>query len=1061
MFRRKSAYNLYRFVFTPIIFNLVFFVLQPLLPVKAFSGPGDGSPSDPFQIANCVQLQEMNDDLDAHYELVNDIDCSDTINWNSGEGFDTIGPTFTGQLDGQNFTVTDLNINRPLESDVGLFAQVSGFVTRLRLLTPIIRGDLNVGGIAGNTSFGADINQIMVVEADILGVQEVGGIVGLCTLCNIGDTMSSGSIDGDTRVGGIVGRLNSAALTTSYSWASVTGDDNFVGGLAGFMDNSSISSSYSSGPVGSSNPAFVGGITGGFNGGTITSVFAVGPISGGLADLVGAIVGDLDAGDVIEAYWDSNTTGQSDCAAVFSSNTCTGTAVTDPVYFNVDQGNPPVDSFLSGGSFMGPYRLPKLTSLHHVITATIDPDLIGYWKLDDPVEGSGLLDSSGRGNYGTPQGDVLGPVPEFVGKPDTGFNNPASHNFNGIDHYYDLIPNIDIRSSDFTVAFWANRSNNFNDDYVFTIEGGGDNNNLVVGFRGGNNFTCAFWNNDLDYSNYANELNNSWNHWACTYNVSTNVRKIYLNGSLVAEDTASEDFLGIGPTSIGQLANGAFYEGLLDDIRVYDEEVPIEVVRVIANVNEVPVVSNLGPSNLVNGSWGTDSTPSFSFDISDANGDNVQYQIQIDNDSNFASPTVDYTSVLDLEGSRAFTVGQAAGGGTYNVGSAAQTLPSGSYYWRVTAIDENADPSLTVTANSGSIAFRIDITPPSVPVGFVGPGATNDTTPLTNWSPSSDNVGLGTPAYRVQLDNNSDFSSIDGTFTTSNSNYTFSTPLTAGTWYVRVRSEDHVGNVSAYTSGIAIVIDLTNPSAPGKPATSTPTAITKPTWSWTASTDTSGILLYQVQWSQTIDFGSGVFASTASTATFTHSTALSPGTWYFRVRGQDYAGNISDYSQIGNVVTSSAGSSGGGSYTPPQSTVTDVTNTGNPILPPPPSSITDNTPSTPPTYTVTLTVNVDNVPMVGVLVTLNGNEGTTNSRGEVTFTNVPAGSYEVIMSKDGKTTQLTVAISGSRDTLGIKLNAVFDPGINWLLVCPCLVILVLGGVIILILVRRNKKKDKF
>ena len=57
----------------------------------SFSGSGSGMPANPYQITNATQLQEMQDDLSAHYVLMNDIDCSDTVNWNSGAGFEPVG----------------------------------------------------------------------------------------------------------------------------------------------------------------------------------------------------------------------------------------------------------------------------------------------------------------------------------------------------------------------------------------------------------------------------------------------------------------------------------------------------------------------------------------------------------------------------------------------------------------------------------------------------------------------------------------------------------------------------------------------------------------------------------------------------------------------------------------------------------------------------------------------------------------------------------------------------------------------------------------------------------
>ena len=43
---------------------------------------GDGTASDPYEITNLAELQSINDDLDAHYILMNDINASETESWN-------------------------------------------------------------------------------------------------------------------------------------------------------------------------------------------------------------------------------------------------------------------------------------------------------------------------------------------------------------------------------------------------------------------------------------------------------------------------------------------------------------------------------------------------------------------------------------------------------------------------------------------------------------------------------------------------------------------------------------------------------------------------------------------------------------------------------------------------------------------------------------------------------------------------------------------------------------------------------------------------------------------
>ena len=65
--------------------SILFFLISILATanLQAFSGNGSGTEEDPFQITNVKQLQEIEDDFDAHYILMNDIDASETKFWNN------------------------------------------------------------------------------------------------------------------------------------------------------------------------------------------------------------------------------------------------------------------------------------------------------------------------------------------------------------------------------------------------------------------------------------------------------------------------------------------------------------------------------------------------------------------------------------------------------------------------------------------------------------------------------------------------------------------------------------------------------------------------------------------------------------------------------------------------------------------------------------------------------------------------------------------------------------------------------------------------------------------
>ena len=94
---------------------------------------GNGSESNPYRISDVLLLQNMSQNMSAHYLLVCDIDASSTRGWNGGNGFDPIGKkydTFGGNLDGQGYNITGLFIDHS-GNDVGMFGCMdqNGFVS--------------------------------------------------------------------------------------------------------------------------------------------------------------------------------------------------------------------------------------------------------------------------------------------------------------------------------------------------------------------------------------------------------------------------------------------------------------------------------------------------------------------------------------------------------------------------------------------------------------------------------------------------------------------------------------------------------------------------------------------------------------------------------------------------------------------------------------------------------------------------------------------------------------------------------------------------------------------
>lgn len=222
----------------------------------AFSGLGSGTLSDPYQISNGTQLQEMTSSTTANYILVNDIDFSGvaTSTWNSGAGFIPIN-SFSGSLDGKGHKIIGLYINRPGTYNVGLFGDVNPYTTM-------------------------SIKNIGLENVDITG----------CYL-----------------VGGIVGRMQSGTISNSYTTGKITATESYVGGLIGGNPNTNysftINDSYSRANI--SGKTYVAGLVGNPIG-IMINVYSTGILSG--TSGIGGLT-STSYGTAISSYWDIQTSG--------------------------------------------------------------------------------------------------------------------------------------------------------------------------------------------------------------------------------------------------------------------------------------------------------------------------------------------------------------------------------------------------------------------------------------------------------------------------------------------------------------------------------------------------------------------------------------------------------------------------------------------------------------------------------------------------------------------------------------------------------------------------------
>jgi hypothetical protein len=312
----------------PLVLALAL-ILAPISSTQAsaFSGSGGGTEEDPYLVSDCQELQEINDEKQAYYQLVTNIDCSDTINWNEGEGFVPIGDSmvpFTGELDGQDFAVNGIYIHREFSERQGIFGMVGSGDNQVGLIKNIYFGDIDItgtaftGGVVGQLY--GQLNRVHA-EGQVQGTTEVGGLVGTHggTFDTVINSRADVDVTGDALgIGGLVGyNDNDSEIINSYATGSVTGvgeDSQRVGGLVGH-NLGTIESSHATGNV-VADGYRVGGLAG-RNGGLILRSYATGSILA-QSDAVGGLVGYNSAGHIVQSYSDNTNNSESNFGVIGS-----------------------------------------------------------------------------------------------------------------------------------------------------------------------------------------------------------------------------------------------------------------------------------------------------------------------------------------------------------------------------------------------------------------------------------------------------------------------------------------------------------------------------------------------------------------------------------------------------------------------------------------------------------------------------------------------------------------------------------------------------------------------
>ena len=212
-----------------------------------------------------------------------------------------------------------------------------------------LTGTDHVGGLVGRNDAG--IQNSKVIDVQVEGTSDrVGGLVGYSVSSGVitdCETDEDVDVTGADSVGGLVGR-NNGTIQSCRSGASVDGN-NRVGGLVGHGDSGAVESSHAIGAV--KGNQFVGGLVG-ENESLISTSSAAGPVEGS-TEVIGGLVGE-NRGEIVESMATGNVSAEtSHRVAGLAGRTHWGSEITDSYAtgdVNGDENVGGLVGFVAGGS---------------------------------------------------------------------------------------------------------------------------------------------------------------------------------------------------------------------------------------------------------------------------------------------------------------------------------------------------------------------------------------------------------------------------------------------------------------------------------------------------------------------------------------------------------------------------------------------------------------------------------------------------------------------------------------------------------------------------------------
>ncbi len=308
-------------------------VYQPaIITTDKYDVDGDGNYDEVYEISNAGQLywfaDKVNNENDT-YGNVNAVLTADivvnenvlksdgTLNDGTFKEWTPIGVdymddlndrheySYTGELDGQNHTISGLYCKKNSALTIGLlgFIGSGGKIANVGVLDSYFSGGELIGGVCGKNTDGIIIN--CYNTGTVNGQYNIGGVCGYSEGGTIINCYNAGVVNGYQDVGGVVGRAFlyndniDSTITNCGNTGTVSGTED-VGGVCGMNGKGKFENCNNTGTV--SGSQYVGGVSG-FNGSLLTRCNSTGTVSG--SRYVGGVSGINNGGTITNCYYDS------------------------------------------------------------------------------------------------------------------------------------------------------------------------------------------------------------------------------------------------------------------------------------------------------------------------------------------------------------------------------------------------------------------------------------------------------------------------------------------------------------------------------------------------------------------------------------------------------------------------------------------------------------------------------------------------------------------------------------------------------------------------------------